>query len=74
MQTSLLRYFHQPALINVYFAIFYSYLLYRILTWGSTHKIYIAKLQTLLNKAMRIIKGLNWNPRIEDMYNKYQIQ
>ena len=40
---------------------------------GSTYKTYFAKLQTLQNKAMRIIEGLNSNARVEDVYNKYQI-
>ena len=71
--SKLRHYLPQPALINVYFAIFHSYLLYGILTWGSTYKAYIAKLQTLQNKAMRIIKGLNWNAPVEDAFYKYQI-
>ena len=66
-------YLSQPVLINVYIAIFHFYLIYSISTWGSTYEIYIANLQTLQNKAMRIIEGLNWNARLEDMYNKRQI-
>ena len=35
--------------------------------------LYTAKLQTLQNKAIRLIEGLNWNARVENVYNKHQI-
>ena len=48
-------------LLNLYFALIHSQLLYGIVVWGSTYQTSINKLQVLQNKAMKMIEGRDWN-------------
>ena len=43
--------------LKLYYAFIHSHLLYGLSIWGSTHKSYSSKLQTLQNKAVKIIGG-----------------
>jgi len=55
-------------LIDVYYTLFHSHLLYGILTWGSTYSTLIKKLQTLQNRAIRIIESKEWITKVNDVY------
>jgi len=44
-----------PELKQMYYSLTYPYISYAILTWGSTYKTYIQKVQTKQNHAIRLI-------------------
>jgi len=60
-------------LVDVYYALFHSHLLYEIFTWISTYSILIKKLQTLQNRAMRFIERWECNIKVNDFYQKHEI-
>ena len=45
------------ALCKIYFALFHPHLLYGLVVWGSTFPTYLSKLESLQNKAVKIIGG-----------------
>ena len=47
----------QEALCKIYFALFHPHLLYGLVVWGSTFPTYMSKLESLQNKAVKIIIG-----------------
>ena len=47
----------QNVLLQLYYALVHSHLLYGLSVWGSTHPSYLAKLSTLQNKAIKIVGG-----------------
>ena len=47
----------REALCKIYFALFHPHLLYRLVVWGSTFPTYMSKLESLQNKAVKIIGG-----------------
>ena len=51
-------------LLHLYYSIFYSHLHNGIIVWGSTFKSYLKKLNTLQNKAVKIIVGGSWRERL----------
>ena len=50
-------------LLQLYYSIFNSYLQHGITIWGSTFKSYLKKLNTLQNKAVKILAGESWRER-----------
>ena len=47
----------REALCKIYFALFHPHLLYGLVVWGSTFPTYMSKLESLQNKAVKIIGG-----------------
>ena len=45
------------ALCKIYFALFHTHLLYGLVVWGSTFPSYMSKLESLQNKAVKIINS-----------------
>ena len=67
------HYLPKTVLINLYFALIHSRLLYGIAVWCSTYQTLINKLQVLQNKAMKMIEGHDWNSKVSDIYLKHKI-
>ena len=69
------KYFSNKNLILLYYAFFYSHVLYRILGWGSATKSAIMPIQILQNKAIRIISNSTWKDHIKSntLFLKYNI-
>ena len=67
------HYSPKTVLLNLYFALIHTQLLYRIALWGSTYQTLINKLQVLQNKAMKMIEGQDWNSKVSDIYLKHKI-
>ena len=67
------HYLPKTVLLNLYFALIHSQLLYGIAVWGSTYQTLINKLQVLQNKAMKMIEGRDWNSKVSDIYLKHKI-
>ena len=47
----------REVLCKIYFALFHPHLLYGLMVWGSTFPTYMIKLESLQNKAVKIIGG-----------------
>lgn len=70
----------QDILLKLYYALIHPNLLYGLIAWGSTYPTYLNKLNTLQNKAVKLVGGgtfydratpyyLKLNiPKLEDMY------
>ena len=58
---------------QLYYFILHSYFQYGIIIWGSTFKSYLKKLNTLQNKAVKIITGGSWRKRATPFYAKLKI-
>ena len=67
------HYLPKTVLLNLYFALIHSQLLYGIAVWGSTYQTLINKLQVLQNKAMKMIEGRDWNSKVSDINLKHKI-
>ena len=67
------HYLPKTVLLNLYFALIHTQLLYGIAVWGSTYQTLINKLQVLQNKAMKIIEGHDWNSKVSGLYLKHKI-
>ena len=67
------HYLPKTVLLNLYFALIYSQLIYGIAVWGSTYQTLINKLQVLQNKAMKMIEGRDWNSKVSDINLKHKI-
>ena len=61
----------------MYYAFFYSPILYGILGWGSATKTTLTPIQILQNKVglLRIMNKSTWNDRINNnlLYQKYSV-
>ena len=69
-----LKYFlPSSALINLYFALIHSHLLYGLPVWASTCKTYLSKIKVLQNKAISIISEIPHKERVSPYYYKLQI-
>ena len=63
----------ESAMLNLYYALVHSNLIYGILWWGNTFPSYLTKLSKLQNKAIRIVTGKNWNDSANPLYQKLNI-
>ena len=71
---SKLRYiFPTFSLVHLYYAIIHPHQLFGLPVWGSTFSSYLAKLQILQNKAIRIITNSNIRASISPQLNKLGI-
>ena len=71
---SRLRYFlPSSTLINLYYSLIHSHLLYGLPVWASTYKTYLTKIRVLQNKAISIISETTYKERISPYYYKLQI-
>ena len=61
------------SLLKLYYAFIHPHLLYGLSIWGCTHKSYLSKLQTLQNKAVKIIGGGKHMDHATLFYSKLKI-
>ena len=61
------------SLLKLYYAFIPPHLLYGLSIWGCTHKSYLSKLQTLQNKAVKIIGGGKYMDHATPFYSKLKI-
>ena len=62
------------ALIKLYYALFYPYLLYGLVIWGSSYPTYLMKISTLQNKVVKLVGGGAFRDRATPFYYKLNIQ
>ena len=60
-------------MLLLYFAFIYPNLLFGLVLWGNTYSTYLAKLQRLQNKAIRIISDCNYRSPITPHFYKLDI-
>ena len=61
------------ALLNLYYSLINSHLLYSLPIWGSTYSTYLKKLCTLQNKAVRIINKGCYQDHVSSFYLSLKI-
>ena len=66
-------YLNASTLLQLYHSIFHSYLQFSFIIWGSTSKSYLKRLNTLRNKAVKILTGRSWRERVTPFYAKLKI-
>ena len=66
--------FANTTLLNLYFALnCASSMLYGIIIWGGTYPSYLQKLQTLQNKALRVITGSHYQAEANPIYRQLKV-
>ena len=71
---SKLKYFLSSTyLLKIHYAFIHPHLLYGLSIWGSTHKSDLSKLQTLENKAVKIIGGDKYMDLATPFYSKLNV-
>lgn len=61
------------SLISIYYSLFQSYLSYGIALWGYANEVNFSKIKVLQNKAIRIIKGLDYHASTNSTYKELKI-
>ena len=63
----------QNALFKLYYSMVHSQLLYGLVVWGSTFPSYLKELNSIQNKAVKLIGGGNYLDRATPYYSKLNI-
>ena len=63
----------QNALLKSYYSMVHSHLLYGLVVWRSTFPSYLKKLNSIQNKAVKLIGGGNYRDRVSSYYSKLNI-
>ena len=63
----------EKALISLYYALVNSHLLYGLTVWGGISKTFLDKLNTLQNKAVKIVTGARYFDHVTLHYNNLKI-
>ena len=71
--TKLSLFLPQEALLNLYYFLIHSQLLYALPVWCATYKTYLIKIKRLQNKAIRGVTKKKYIVRITPQYKKLQI-
>jgi len=58
---------------SAYYALVYPHLQYGAATWGQAPKTILKPLQTLQNKAIRLVANKPWNTSTNPLYHKMNI-
>ena len=61
------------ALLKLYYALFHPHLLYGIVSWGSTFPTFLSRLNSLQNKAVKLIGGGKMRESANAFYIKFNI-
>ena len=70
---SKLRFLFPSSTLLLYYALVHPHLVYRLPIWGCTFETYLSKLQTLQNKAIRIITNSDLRTPITPKYRNLKI-
>ena len=60
----------QRVQISLYYSLIYFHLSYGICMWGNADDIYLGKVRTIQNKAIRLMSGSDLYDPVEPMYKK----
>ena len=71
--SKLKNYLPKHTLFQLYYTLVHSHLLYGLIVWGNTYTIYLSKLITLQNKALRIVTGSRWYQNVLPLYQKFNL-
>ena len=67
-------YFSSKILQILYYSLFYPHIKYGIVTWGSTYKSYLKRLEVIQNKAIyAITKTKSYKQKLAPLYHKLEI-
>ena len=71
--TKLSHFLPQEALLNLYYSLIHSQLLYALPVWCATYKTYLIKVKRLQNKTIRAVTKTKYTESITPQYKKLQI-
>ena len=71
--TKLSHFLPHDALLNLYYSLIHSQLLYALPVWCATHKTCLTKMKRLQNKAIRAVTKTHYTGSITPQYKKLQI-
>ena len=71
--SKLKHFFPSNLLLKLYYAFIHPHLLYGLSIWGCTRKSYLSKLQSLQNKAVKIICGGKYMDHATPFYSKLKL-
>ena len=71
--TKLSHFLPQEALLNLYYSLIHSQLLYALSVWCATYKTYLIKVKRLQKKAIRAVTKTKYTESITPHYKKLQI-
>ena len=60
-------------MLQLYYSLEHSQLIYGVAVWGNTFPSYLAKLTRLQNKALRLVTSSDWNASAASLYQKLNI-
>ena len=66
-------YLPESAMLQLYYSLVHSQLIYGVAVWGNTFPSYLAKLTRLQNKALRLVTSSDWNASAAPLYQKLNI-
>ena len=66
-------YLPESAMLQLYYSLAHSQLIYRVAVWGNTFPSYLAKLTRLQNKAFRLVTSRDWNASAAPLYQNLNI-
>ena len=67
------HYLPKTVLLNLYFAVIHSQLLYGIAVWGSTYRTLIKKITNITKQGDENDRRAYWNSKVSDIYLKHKI-
>ena len=71
--SKLKNYLPTHALFKLYYTLVHSHLLNGLIAWGNTYPTYLSKLNTLQNKALRIVTKSGWYQNVLPLYQKFNL-
>lgn len=66
-------FFSHSILLSLYYAFIHSHINYCITTWGNTYNTHLAPLQTVQNKAIRIVTSSSCNSNSKQLFYAYNV-
>jgi len=71
--SKLRHYINSPALVNLYYALIYPFLIYGVLSWGHTYKTTLQPITVLQKKALRLMDFSPFCAHTSLIFKKYNI-
>ena len=71
--SKLKHFFPQNIMLQLYYALVHPFLYYGIIIWGATYPIYVKRLKSLQNRAIRAVARCHYRDEVKLFYNQSKI-